>query len=113
MPRKYSSKNAGFIFPEFLGRGLVVLPPSQMQWILDQPDSVLSATEYHSDNLSLGQTTLDYAITKAPIHEVVIRNELTRTLGSTLEPVREELKLSFESYWSNSQEWHEVGIWYL
>jgi cytochrome P450 len=54
---------------------------------------------------------LDSSLLWHPIHEVVIRGELTRTLGSTLEMVREELILSLDAYWGTGSEFHEIKVW--
>lgn len=95
----------------FLGRPLIVLPSSQTQWIAEQPESNLSVHGQLKDNMALDHGMLDEAILRAPIHEMVIRNELTRTLGTTLEPVREELLQSLDAFWGTSTEWHDVVVW--
>ena len=108
---QYSSRGESFLFPTFLGRPLIVLPCSEMQWLVDQPESILSVHAQLQDAMSFDQTILDKAILKSPIHEAVIRGELTRTLGMTVEPVREELLQSLDSFWGTSTEWHDIELW--
>ena len=60
--------------------------------------------------MSFDLTMLDDAILRDPIHESVIRNQLTRTLGSTLECVRDELSQSLDAFWGTSADWHNVPL---
>ena len=82
-----------------------------MQWLADQPEVNLSVHAELEDSLAMDLTMFDEAIIRNPLHEQVIRGELTRSLTLTLDPVREELLQSLEALWGNSIEWHEVGVW--
>jgi cytochrome P450 len=90
---------------------VVVLPPSEINWIITQPESSLSAQEMHRDQLQSDWTFLNQNIVKYPIHQDVIRGNMVRKLDSFTEPVMEELQQCFDDYWGMSTEWHEVNIW--
>ena len=47
----------------------------------------------------------------SPIHEVVIRGELTRSLGATIDPVRHEILYGLHALWGTSSEWHNIAVW--
>ena len=82
-----------------------------MQWLADQPESNLSMHEHLRESMALDLTLLDKTIVDRPLHETVIRNELTRSLGSTLEPVRIELLRGLDAIWGTSTEWHDICLW--
>lgn len=90
---------------------VVVLPPSEIKWVITQPESTLSAQEMHRDQLQSDWTFLNQNIVKHPIHQDAIRNNMVRKLDSFTEPVMDELRQCFEDYWGMSTEWHEVNIW--
>lgn len=56
---KYTLNGKVFIWQEFLGKPLVVLPPSLVKWLLDQPHDVVSVHEFFSDFLALDVSLMD------------------------------------------------------
>ena len=90
---------------------VVVLPPSEINWIISQPEAILSAQEMHREQLQADWAFLDENIVKHPIHQDVIRGNMVRKLDSFTEPVMDELRQCFDDYWGSSTEWHEVNIW--
>ena len=89
----------------------MVLPPSEIPWIISQPESVLSAQETHRQLLQSDWTLLNENIVKNPIHEQVIRGNMVRKLEAFTSPVMDELRHCFEDYWGTATGWHEVNIW--
>lgn len=88
-----------------------MLPPSEIPWIISQPETVLSAQEIHREQLQSDWTFLNENIVKNPIHEHVIRSNMVRKLDAFTDPVLDELKQCFEDYWGSSTDWHEVNVW--
>ena len=111
LKEKYTDKGLKFIFSSRGNDPMVVLPPSDIHWIITQPDTVLSARESHRDALQSDWTFLNQNIVQNPIHEHVIRQNMVRSLNDFTDPVMDELRQCFEDYWGDSTEWHEVTIW--
>jgi hypothetical protein len=90
---------------------MVILPGSQVKWIVDQADSVLSAPQAQRDSLLTDYVLLDPAMARNPIQEVIVRRHLTRSLGSLIEEIEEELSVGVTDYWGNDTEnWTEVRV---
>lgn len=111
LKRKYTEKGQPFIQSSRAEDPTLILPPSEIQWIISQPDTVLSAREMHRDALQSDWSFLNENVVKNPIHEHVIRQNMVRNLNDFTDPVLDELRQCFEDYWGNSTEWHEVTIW--
>ena len=108
---KYSDNGVTYVHKSTGQYPVVVLPPSEINWIITQPESILSAQEMHREQLQSDWTFLNKDIVLHPIHQDVIRGNMVRKLDSFTEPVMDELKQCFEDYWGSSTEWHEVNIW--
>jgi hypothetical protein len=90
---------------------MVLLPGSQVKWIADQADSVLSAPQAQRDSLLTDYVLLDPAMARNPIQEVVVRRHLTRSLGSLIEEIEDELSVGVKEYWGkDTDNWTEVGV---
>ncbi|KAI9783032.1 MAG: hypothetical protein M1816_001609 [Peltula sp. TS41687] len=87
------------------------MPSSQIPWILDQPEHILSVTEAHIDTLEADYTFDPYVI-RHLTHIPVIRRDLTRHLGSLTSDLMEEIGLGFDQYWgSDTENWKEVCVY--
>ena len=90
---------------------MVLLPGSQVKWIVNQADSVLSAPQAQRDSLLTDYVLLDPAMARNPIQDVIVRRHLTRSLGSLIEEIEDELAVGVKEYWGNDTEnWTEVGV---
>jgi hypothetical protein len=90
---------------------MVMIPKSQVKWIIDQADSVLSAAQAQRNILMLRYVLLDPAMAENPIHEVVIRRHMTRSLGSLVSEIEEELAVAVTQYWGHDTEsWTDVKV---
>jgi hypothetical protein len=90
---------------------MVILPGSQVKWIVDQADSVLSAQQAQLDSLLTDYTLLDPSMARNPIQEIIVRRHLTRSLGSLIEEIEEELAVGVTRYWGKDTEsWTEVPV---
>lgn len=108
---KFTDRGQKFIYSSKGEDPVLILPHSEIQWIISQPDTVLSAREMHRDSLQSDWTFLNQNIVKNPIHEHVIRQNMVRNLNDFTDPVSDELRQCFEDYWGDSTDWHEVTIW--
>lgn len=95
---KYSKNNKIFVLPPTLGMPAeVVFPRSQMRWLLDQPDSVISTSEAHYDILQGGYSFMEPIVLKDPYHEHVIHKNLVRNLNSVSSHTAEEIAVSIDA----------------
>ena len=111
LKEKYTDHGLKFVFSSTGDAPTTILPPNEIQWIISQPETVLSAQEMHRDQLQSDWVFLNQRIVQNPIHEHVIRQNMVRNLNDFTEPVMDELRQCFEDYWGDSTEWHEVTIW--
>lgn len=105
----YSKKAQAFVLPGWASGPEVILPPAQIRWLVDQPDSVLSAREVHHEILEADYVFQYAHAVHNPIHEDVIRRDLNRQLASLTTEIVEELTSVFDQHWgSNTEEWKEI-----
>ena len=94
-----------------MNRDIVVLPPGSTEWIINQPDEVLSVKEVHFEELQVDHTFSDPAITRMPYHEHVIKTDLLRHLGHLTMDIMDELKTGFDETWGlDTKEWTSIGV---
>jgi hypothetical protein len=90
---------------------MVVIPASQVKWMAEQPQDVLSAHKWNREVVQTDWTLLDRTLARNPLHDPVIRRDLTRNLGSLIPDVEEELNFGVDQFWgSDTENWTEVGV---
>ncbi|KAG8162889.1 hypothetical protein KVR01_007367 [Diaporthe batatas] len=91
---KYSKDGKAFIIPGLLGTPPeVVIPRSQMNWMLDQPDHIISTAAAHYDILNGDYSFVDKRVLEEPYQEHVIRACVD------------------DIYGTDAKEWRTVNIW--
>ncbi|PKY04920.1 putative P450 monooxygenase [Aspergillus campestris IBT 28561] len=109
--QKYSSKGKSYIFPACDGPSEILVPKSSLRWLLEQPDNVLSAAEYHSESLGGDYNFLDKYILEDPFQDHVIYRSLTRNLQSVIPEVWDELASTFEDTWGTDRKaWKAIPL---
>jgi len=89
----------------------VVIPRSEMMWLVEQPDKVLSTSESHYDSLFGDYNFLTPGLLKDPYHEHVIHRSLARNLNDVIPPLQEEVELALdEEFGTKVGEWRTVTI---
>lgn len=89
---KYSKHGKTFVLPSMLGAPAeTVIPRSQMSWMLDQPDAVLSTSAAHYDILHGEYSFVKPIILKDPYHEHVVHKNLARNLNAVIPELDDEL----------------------
>lgn len=89
----------------------VIVPGSQIKWLVDQPDNVLSATAMQLDAVQTDYSMLDPDIARKNFQEIIIRRDLTRSVGNLIPEIEEELNLGADQYWGNdTKNWNDVGV---
>ncbi|KAL8737232.1 MAG: hypothetical protein Q9181_001886 [Wetmoreana brouardii] len=108
---KYSKSGKSYLLPDFSGKPIIIVPPSQLKWLTDQPDHVLSTAAFHYD-----AQQGDYAFThprllQDPYHEHVLHKTLPRKVGALVPDLWDEIAHTFDHTWgTDTQSWKEVGV---
>ncbi|KAK8055059.1 cytochrome P450 [Apiospora rasikravindrae] len=109
---KYSRNNQAYVLPYFLNGYQVVLPPSQIDWLLAQPDSALSQEDVNRQFLESDYTFPHPSFVKDPVHPEIIRHELTKKLNSFADDVVDEMEQALADGWGiDTDEWVEVNVY--
>ena len=96
---QHSLNNEAFIFPSFMYKPIIVLPPSLVPWIISQKDDTVSFQAAVTDVMTFNITSLDERISTDPTHTMVVSGPLTRSLSLTPAPVMEEVMLAVDEFW--------------
>jgi cytochrome P450 len=90
---------------------MVILPPTDIKFITEQPESMLSFRDSVYKMLQLDHTFADPTIPRVPIHENLVRTKLTAKIGSLIPDLVEEANWAFERHWGiNADEWREICV---
>ena len=101
-----------YILPDSFSKPNVILPRSQIAWLVEQPDDILSATAIDYDRVEGDYTFTSPRILGAPYHTHVIHKYLPRSVASLIPEMWEEVQVAIDQTWGmNTMEWKEVGIW--
>ncbi|KAH6720617.1 cytochrome P450 [Leptodontidium sp. MPI-SDFR-AT-0119] len=110
---KYSKQNLPFVLPNVTTGPEVIIPMSQMEWLLHQPDSILSQNEVNRQFLQADYTMLHPRVVSDTVHDDVIRKELTKLLGDYTEDVQDEIDFAFRKVWGvNTNDWAELPAYH-
>lgn len=119
---RYTKNNKVFVLPPTLGmQAEVVMPSSQLRWMFDQPDSVLSTSQAHYDFLQGDYAFVSPAILRDPYHEhvsvikyhmflladiyvKVIHKCLVRNLNAVIPDLAEEVPIAVDRIFGTDTE---------
>lgn len=109
---QYGKKDLSYILPDISGKPEIVLPRSQMPWLIEQPDDILSTSAFHYDSLEGDYAFTDPKILKDPYHEHVIHKYLPRRIAPLVPGMWEEIQMAMDQTWGmDTQGWKEIGAW--
>lgn len=110
--KKFHKHGKAFLVPSTLGSPAEVsIPVSQMQWMLDQPDHVLSTAAAHYDILYGEYNFIKPIIVKDAYHERVIHKNLARQLNAIIPELADEVKVNVEEVCgSDTEEFRKVNL---
>lgn len=80
----YGTKGKACLFPVVVGADLVLLPHSDLSWMIEQPDTVLGHQEDLADSWLLKYTFMTPGVTENPIHEKILSGKFTGQLGNLI-----------------------------
>lgn len=88
---------------------ILLVPSTQVKWITDQAEHVLNANEMQREVLQTDYSLLDPTLARNPIHELIVRRDLTRYLGALIPDIEEELNIGVDECWGKDTEnWTDV-----
>ncbi|KAH7049152.1 cytochrome P450 [Macrophomina phaseolina] len=110
---KYSKQNRTFILPSAPGQSpQLVVPTTQMPWLLEHPDSVLSTSAAHYDSLHGDYSFLHPQILADPYHEHVIHRSLARNLSALVPSIEDEVRRAMDDvFGTDGDAWRSVNVW--
>ncbi|KAI7568681.1 hypothetical protein KC317_g3970, partial [Hortaea werneckii] len=107
--KKFSKSGLPFVVPSFISwQPEVVLPPAHIQWLVEQPDTVLSINEALIKDLEFLYTAPAAWSFTRPFH-VEALNKLR--MESLIPDMAEEVQDSIDRVWgTDTENWNEVNI---
>lgn len=107
----YGSKGKACVFPAIIGADLVLLPHSELSWMIEQPETILGHKEDLSDSWLLKHTFMTRGITENPIHEKVLSGKFTGHLGNLISELMTSIEDSItQTLGCKTDVWKEVPI---
>lgn len=96
--------------PHPLGEKHITLPPEKLSWLLEQPDHVVSAADFHYEILAGRYAWTDGSINRILFHEHVVHKYIVRRDAKLLAGMWDEIGTAVDELWGTSPEWHDVGV---
>ncbi|KAK8016790.1 cytochrome P450 [Apiospora rasikravindrae] len=107
---KHSRHGQSFIVPHPLGEKHITLPPDKLGWLLEQPDHVASAADFHYEILAGRYAWTDSRINQILFHEHVIHKSITRKDAKLLGGMWDEIRTGVDELWGKSTDWRDVRV---
>ncbi|TKX24339.1 cytochrome P450 monooxygenase-like protein 19 [Elsinoe australis] len=110
---KYNKANRSFVVPNLPGAAAeIILPRSQMKWLIDQPDNVLSVSEAHYTQLHGEYSFITPQLLKDPYHEHVIHRSLARHLNALIPDIEDEAMVAVDDLLGlDTENWKSFNVW--
>ena len=86
-----SKNNVSYILPDSFRKPKVILSRSQIAWLIEQPDDILSATAFDYDRVEDDYAFTSPLILKVPYYKHVIHKYLPRRAASLIPEIWEEV----------------------
>ncbi|CAL1703350.1 unnamed protein product [Somion occarium] len=108
--RTYSKKDQTYVVPTWTKGPQVIVPPAYGNWIASRPDALLNAKDCTFETAQFTYTVGHPEITSNDMIDILIKRELTRTIGSLNNEILEEVNASMIDIFGTSGEWVDVGV---
>lgn len=96
-PAQYSKQGKSYIIPSFFTKSEIILPPSSIKWFLDQPDTVLSAHDIHTDLLPAKYIGSDARIMDDSFQTIVLCKHVSRHAAICIPEIDDEVSTSLQA----------------
>ncbi|KAJ7859036.1 cytochrome P450 [Mycena olivaceomarginata] len=108
--RKFSKADKIFVVPTWTKGPQIILPPSMGNWLASRPDAILNAKDCTFETAQFTYTVGHPKITSNDMIDLLIKRELTRTIGTLNNELLEEIEGSMNGIFGTDGEWREVGV---
>lgn len=81
----------------------VLLPSQELEWYLDQPDSVFSLSKYTLETLQTNHTFLDSGLLRWPVHMELIPRKLAREVTNLIPELVDEIQAALGDIWGDRE----------
>lgn len=89
----------------------VLLPRSEIQFVTEQPDSVLHMHAQVLESLQIDYTVTNPELVHNPVHHKLITTTLTSQIGNLVPDVADETAWAFEQHWGSPGEYTEICVY--
>ena len=90
---------------------MIIVPPSQLKWLIDQPDHVLSTAAFHYDAQQGDYAFTSPRLLRDPYHEHVLHKSLPRKVAALVPDLAEEVAHTLDHCMgTDTQAWKELGV---
>ncbi|RDA90836.1 hypothetical protein CP533_1558 [Ophiocordyceps camponoti-saundersi (nom. inval.)] len=113
---EYGRKGLPFVVPAFLSEPAeVVLPRSMIGWLMEQPDTVVSAKMAHDNFLFSNYNFLNRRLIREEVTARIVTKFLPRHLATLVPAIDVEVQNASERALTrvNEHEWTSVNLWHL
>ncbi|TGJ80940.1 hypothetical protein E0Z10_g7830 [Xylaria hypoxylon] len=109
---QYSKNDQTYVLPYFINGPQVVLPPSQIPWLMEQGEDVLSQEHVNRQFLEADYTFFHANMVEGSVHPEIIQHQLTKKMNGFADDIVDEVRACLEDYWgTDTEEWHEVRVY--
>ncbi|KAI1367696.1 cytochrome P450 [Xylaria arbuscula] len=109
---KYSKDDKTYVLPYFINGPQVVLPPSQIPWLMEQPDDVLSQEAVNREFLQADYSFFHANMVDGPVHPEIIQHQFTKKIGNFSDDIVDEVRACLDDCWgTDTEEWREVKVY--
>ncbi|CRG84054.1 hypothetical protein PISL3812_01393 [Talaromyces islandicus] len=104
-------RDSAVILPVVSGGDSVMLPYSEIDFVTEQPDSILSFKERAAQIYQTDHTFMNPRINRAARYDAIIRTTMTPQVGNLIPALSDEVNWAFDEYWgTNTSKWKEVRV---
>lgn len=90
----------------------MVLPPSQIPWLVAQSEDVLSQEHVNRQFLESDYSFFQANRVRDPVHPEITQHQLTRRIGGFVDDIVDEARASIDEYWgTDTEQWREVRVY--
>ncbi|KAI3334656.1 cytochrome P450 [Ustulina deusta] len=109
---KYSKNDQTYVLPYFINGPQVVLPPSQIPWLMAQADDVLSQEHVNRQFLQAEYSFFHANMVEGPVHPEIVQHQLTKKISGFTAALVDEVRACLDDYWgTDTDEWREVRVY--
>ncbi|SMR46288.1 unnamed protein product [Zymoseptoria tritici ST99CH_1E4] len=109
---KFGRNGKSYLFPDVSGRHEIVLPPDQLRWLTNLPDSTTCVRAAHYDILQGDYAFTDKYLLESVFHERVVHKNLARKVDATIPAMWDEIDASFRDIWgTDTTQFKDIPLW--